>query len=683
MTQQTRHFGLGGGLDLVTPGIVKNPGGLIGAVNYEATNNGYRRIDGFERFDGRPKPSEAQYWVLGFDAGTTEPTVGQTITGGTSGATGILIVAPIVESGDWGANDAAGTLVLTQVTGTFQDDEALTGVATANGAASIEGATNDADNQTYLQAAIEYARDQISAVPGSGPIRGVWVYKGDTYAIRDNVSATAGVLHKATASGWAAQDLGRFIAFDAGTTEFVEGETLTGGTSGATATIARVARRQGAWDGTAIGILVLTGVTGTFQNNEALTSASGAATANGADFANALEPGGRYHFVNHNFFGASNLERMYAAGGVGRAFEWDGSVFVPIVTGMETDEPIFVAVNHNHLFLAFPGGSAQHSGIGDPYAWSPVLGAAEIGIGEEITGFVQDYAGILVILGRNKIAILYGNDASNWRLDPFAEDAGAVAWTAEKIGTPIFLDDRGLRSLPTSDAYGDFRMGTLTERVEPLLKAKQRNGIEPVAATRVRAKDQYRLFWDDGTGISVYLGRREPEIITFNLGLEVTSICSSENVSGDEVLFFASDNGFVYQLDAGTSFDGEDIEAFIRMPFNHVGSPTYDKRWHKVTLETDATAAVTLGLIAEFSYADPDTPPSQELDFSLQGGGGFWDDALWNEFFWSSPVSGLAESNLNGIGTNVSVGVLSKTATEQPHTIHGLILHYTMRRLRR
>jgi hypothetical protein len=65
------------------------------------------------------------------------------------------------------------------------------------------------------------------------------------------------------------------LDFDAEVSEFVVGETVTGGTSGATGYIAHV-------DSTGTtGRLYLADATGTFQDNETITSASGEATVNG------------------------------------------------------------------------------------------------------------------------------------------------------------------------------------------------------------------------------------------------------------------------------------------------------------------------------------------------------------------------------------------------------------------
>jgi len=66
---------------------------------------------------------------LDYDGQTVNFTLGETVTGGTSGATGVVDI-----DNDSGST---GTLVLLSVTGTFQDDEALTGSST--GVAVVNG----------------------------------------------------------------------------------------------------------------------------------------------------------------------------------------------------------------------------------------------------------------------------------------------------------------------------------------------------------------------------------------------------------------------------------------------------------------------------------------------------------------------------------------------------------------
>lgn len=200
MSIRTSIFPLLGGLDLVTPAVNMQPGRLVACSNYESSPRGYARVDGFERFDGQPKPSEATYYRLNFDAGTTAISKDDEITGATSGATGTAVANAVVVSGSWGGNDAAGYIPLVDVTGTFQDDEDLE--VSAAVVAVADGTQSLGSNQTHIDQATDARRAAITAVPGSGDVRGVWEYKGDIYAFRDNAGGTACIMHKATISGW-------------------------------------------------------------------------------------------------------------------------------------------------------------------------------------------------------------------------------------------------------------------------------------------------------------------------------------------------------------------------------------------------------------------------------------------------------------------------------------------------
>jgi hypothetical protein len=83
-----------GGWDQLTPTLSLAPGALRDVTNYELSalpGGGYSRIGGYERVDGRTSPSAASYSVVQVSSFTNTPTVGQTLTGFTSGATGVIV----------------------------------------------------------------------------------------------------------------------------------------------------------------------------------------------------------------------------------------------------------------------------------------------------------------------------------------------------------------------------------------------------------------------------------------------------------------------------------------------------------------------------------------------------------------------------------------------------------------
>lgn len=711
--QQTETFILGGGLDLVTPALAIPAGRCISVLNYEAEARGYRRMQGYERFDGKTAPSQSTYLWLNFTDGFYGASLGGAIEGATSGATSTLLTDAAASSGDFSAGTASGGLAILNAVGSFQDGEdilvspstllvggaaltvgGLTLVsaeqsyfAVVDGAVVENGALTDELNEASQQAAQEATRATIDAIPGSGPVRGIWGYAGAIWAFRDNAGATAGKMFKATAAGWVEQSFGHTLDFDGGTGAapgLLEGQAINGQSSGATATIKRVIRQSGSWGTNAAGYLVLSGVTGTFTDNENIRVGSTVyALANGTQAAITLPAGGRYEAVNHNFYGTSNLRRMYFVNGQGYAHEWDGTVLAPIRRGMTAalDKPTHVGVLANHLFQAYPGGAILFSGIGEPLLSGTDVGAGELGFGVDVTGLLDSASTSLVVFGRNKAAYIEGTDADTFVLKVVSDEAGAIEGTVQMCQAPTYLDQIGIRKLETTQSYGNWQAGTLSRLIEPVFRNYRRLGVSAACSLRVKSKDQYRVLYSDGSGVLVYFGRKTPELMLFKYLVTPYCACSTEEgpEAAEEIYFGASD-GYVYRVDSGQNYDGEAITAAIRLPFNSLKSPTYLKRYIKATLEVDASASTEIFQTAEFAYADSNVPASPEQAFVVRGGGGFWDEANWDQFYWSAPTQGLAEAYIAGIGQNVSIAILSEAAHEEPHTLTAMTLNYSVRR---
>jgi hypothetical protein len=746
MAQQFAYFPLGGGLDLITPAIAKKPGCAISALNYEPALTGYRRVEGYERFDGRQSPTDAPYWQLSFTNASLPFAGGLTVVGAESGATGLVLDDAVLTSGTYESEDGSGYMGLASVSGTFVDGEvlqlpgsslsledgsdllmedstildfeavSLSGVilsledgsdldmedgstpldleiffsgALAFGTAELLTAPDDPTATTWQRLATELARAAILQIPGSGPVRGVWNFRDTVYGFRDSLSG-GGAMWKATSTGWVSVPLGFTLDFTSGGTYVPqEGDVITGATSAQTATVQRIVTTSGSWSaGTAAGYLVLASASGAFVAENLNVGANiNVATIAGDKVAITLPAGGRYEFVNHNFYGASQLQRMYGCNGIGRAFEFDGAVFTPIHSGMTVDTPFMIAEHKEHLWLFFPGGAFQNSSIGAPLDWSAVTGAALYGMGDEITGVISDNAGVMSVLAANKVANLYGSSAADFQLITLNKQAGALAHSAQLINKPIYMDSIGVRSLSATQAFGDFNIGTLSDRVQPLLQDYRKTRVVPVAAFTVRKKNHYRVIFSNNQGLAFDMGKKQPEVLPFDWGKAVTCIGSFETSSGERV-FFGSDDGFVYEAEKGYSFDGNAIDHALRLPFNHEGAPQTNKRWHKITMECQAIPTATISVSADFDYGDPFEAGVTPADvaaqvFTVTGGGGIWDTSNWNQFFWSSATEGLMEAYLDGVGRNMSLLIAGSTSDEPPHLLQGLTLFFSERGLQR
>jgi hypothetical protein len=672
---QTNFYALKGGLDISSPATMVDPGRCIDSINYEpdSINGGYARMKGFERYDGRPGPTaNANYWTLDCTI-TGSLSFGQTLTGQTSGATGkILQVSP---------------LVLGRVTGTYADNENLrvsgvtqaiaTSVSVANGASDV---TNDSE---YRKLAADDYRADIQAVPGSGPIRGIHDYNDVTYVWRDNVGGTEGVMYKSTASGWSAITLLHTVPFTLGAVATpAEGATLTQG--GVTATVRRIVKQSGAWTGTALGVLVISAPSGGNFAAGAATIGTTTLTLGGVQVAQTFPPGGRYECVNYNFTGSTSTLRMYCANGVGKAFEFDGTYLAPITTGMATDTPLHLACHKNQLFLSFKG-SVQNSGIGDPYAFSVVLGASEIAVGDDVTGLLPqpgDASGAAMsIFSKSSSRTIYGNSTADFKLITSSPTTGAADYTAQWIGQATVLSQRGIQQIQQTSNFGDFNFATVSGLIQPLIN---RYLGSATASAAYKERNQYRIFFNDGTALA--MGLQDTAVTGFlpiDYGMPIRCYHTATRSDGREYCWFGSDDGYVYQDNVGTSFDGDEYESWLRLAFNHLGSPRYRKRFRRCSLDMVVENSGIVRLSYELGAGNLDVEPGTAQSLSVLGSGGYWDQFTWDKFVWDAPAVTTNGIALDGTEKSISMLFYAKSAIDGTHSVQGIHYDYSLRRLER
>lgn len=720
MTQQPISFPLSGGLDLITPALGLIPGRVVAALNYEPVMSGYKRISGYERFDGQTAPSTATVVAVHFIQGTAALgalVAGSRITQGSTGplpsAAGFLVAPPVLESGSFAAGDATGWLYVVPSSGLFADAQPiLTPTPAGVQAGPVDTAPvtfGPYDGDTLKAEAANRLRSVILPVPGAGPVRGIWFSENKAYAVRDNVGGTAGIPYYSVlddeeqvgnleiggetitvagepivlvviGDGWieAASEL--VLSFTAGTFQPGQGITITQA-GGASAEVRRIIIDSGTFTaGTAAGRAYVVNKVGTFTAGQLVkVGATNAFTSSGDAVANAFPPGGRYSFITENFYGATNQRRVYGVNGVGKAFEFDGTSIIEISTGMPVDTPTRIAEHKGSLFLAFPGGSVQFSEVGEPRQFNAVLGAGELGIGDEITDFLS-VPDALGVLGASSVHMLYGTDKDTYELRELSDEAGGLAWTAQRIGQPVYLDNRGLRDLTATSAYGNFKTGTLSGFIEPLLSDLRRDGVDPTASLIVRSKSQYWLFFRNGTALVFLFGKKQVEALPVNLGVVVTCAASVED-NGAERIFIGADDGFVYEMDRGVSFDGRVIEHYLRLPFNNFGSPQVLKRAHKVTMDMEATGRVTLDVSVDIELGAQPGEEAQRL--VVTPGSGAIDGLGSNELYFASQIETVAEAYFGIAARNFSLKIAGASAIEEAHVLTAVTYHISARGLRR
>lgn len=432
--------------------------------------------------------------------------------------------------------------------------------------------------------------------------------------------------------------------------------------------------------GSILGVVMFQGSVYAFRN------AVGGATAamyksNGASWTlvttPALQPNGSYSFQEYNF---GSGVKLYGCDGVNKAFQFDGTTFTQITTGMTVDTPQCISAHKNHLFLAF-GNSLQHSAIGNPLSWTPVLGAGEINMGDTITNLKpqtgSDSTGAMAVYSRNSTRVLYGTSSANWNLVILDPDAGALPKTAQHIGETVVVDDRGITTLSTTQNYGNFAAASVSAAVRPLIL---QNKGRVVGTTLCRDKNQYRVFFNNGRALYYTVGKG---YMPMAFPHSFTAFYSGEDTSGNEVMLAGDSSGYVYQFDKGTSFSGQAIDAFMVLVFNHVKSPRVLKRYRKAVVEVAGDGYADFWMSADLGYGNTEYAPitAQQIATSLTAG--HWDTGTWDNGVWDGRILAPSEFGLNGSAENISLRFAQSSDSQASLTFFSVMTAYTPRRLLR
>lgn len=469
------------------------------------------------------------------------------------------------------------------------------------------------------------------------------------------------------------------------TTQIADGVTVTGATSGASAVVARTVLQSGAWSAiNTAGRLIFNSITGTFANGEALT-VGGVVYAQTSSAATqiTMAPGGMFETTQTNFAGQANSVRVYGVDGKNRAWEFDGTVFVPITTGTSPDTPTHVAAHKKHLFLSFRS-SVIHSAPGLPYDYTAADGSSEIATGDIVTGMLElpgnQTTGALCVFNQINTNMLYGTSVNNWNFVPFNTGTGCMPNCSENMAQSFLFDSRGVFTLDTTLNYGNFDQASLTANIRPFIDA---NRALVTNSCLCRTKSQYRLFFSNGNALYItmvdgqFMGAM-PMWLPISGG--VYNTWAGVDSYGNEVIYYCGGDGMLYQAEKGTSFDGAAIPANITLVFDSASSPRVLKRYRKAAAEIVGTSYVNLAFYYTLGYGSQQYAPVLPDNVGLSLLTSNWDASNWDSFVWDGVSSLPMECEMVGTAENVALTFASSNNYTDPFTINSVVIHHTPRR---
>lgn len=575
--------------------------------------------------------------ALAFDGQTANFTVGQVVTGGTSGATG-----KIASQTDAGAT---GTLQLHDVTGTFADNEALTdplgGAAVANIPSGItpRGATETLITYRFggnekLFAAHSTSIFEIGspAEPDEEPAAAVTGQTSGDYSIVPFETAGLGFVWALNGS-----DLPRLydgttwhqifstetygLAYDGGTVLFSVGATVTGGTSGATGVVAAVI-------GTASsGTLHIRSKTGTFQNDENLTgSGGGAAVANipsGVTTITAYKITGLSFTLDNLITGCAYRNRMF--------FARKNTLTAAYLSSVDVVSGAASTLNLTGVFTK--GG------------WLEIIATWSSDAGDGLDDR------IVFITNQGEAAVYSGSfaDASNisfvGRFDIGSPPLGKNAFLSVG-GDLIIMTEAGW--IPMSAVVGtdEARLASvaLTAQIEKLWRK--------MVADRGSAPWQAIRWPERGVALISFpktSANQDKMCLVFNVETLAPAIFTGWDVRsvarfGGNVYFGTSD-GKIMLADSGGTDDGAIYVARAAgLAERLAGGMPMTARMARAAFEYSTDFNMRISICADYNYDFPAPPSAMPVS---AGGAALWDSALWDSAVWDAGLDAAVQHKSN------------------------------------
>jgi hypothetical protein len=574
------------------------PGSARILKNFEPSiEGGYSRINGYSKYDTAFVPAYGEPKVQGS---------GQT---GTSLSIANIYTAPV---------DGA-TFTIAGVTGTY---------TVSTGGVSYNS-TNKTVTLTLTTSLASSPADKanITFTSHVGNVKGVAAWQGSGVALRNND------LYQSTTSGWTKinkPSYGTVLVNGAGQTGsslVVDGLT-SAPRVGDTFSINGV---QKVYTVLANAVVVSGGTT---------LSISPALASSPADNASIT-------FLSANYTSGSKLrtvkyrigtvEKILGVDGLNYPFIWNGTTF-SILNDAPSDVlgSQFAAFHKNQMFFV-KGDVLTFTAPYTDNDFTAANGAGVISVGNAITGVIV-FRESLIIFTERTISQLTGNTIADFTLQTITRNVGCVASdTIQEIsGDVIFLGPEGLRLLGASDRIGDFNLGVVSKPIQIETTALIDSSTS-FSSVVIKRKSQYRLFGFNESITSAsskgILGVQtlgeSGSVIAWGETVGIKSyVADSEYRNRAEIILFANTDGYVYQMENGNNFDGQNIVASFATPYVYINDPALRKTLYKMQLYLNPKGSITTSFNLKLDFDDFGSVQPETITLTnIQGGVNFYGES--------------------------------------------------------
>ena len=394
------------------------------------------------------------------------------------------------------------------------------------------------------------------------------------------------------------------------------------------------------------------------------------------------EGANKTRFAKYNF---SGTEKIALVDGLNEPALYDNATFT-VLLDAPTDVigATFVAEVKNHLFFA-KGSTVTFTAPYSDTDFSVANGGGNINVGGTVTALAV-FRQQLIIFTETSIHQLTGNTVADFNLQPITTDIGCIdSDTVQEIGGDVmFLGPDGLRLVSGTDRIGDFGLAVVSKTIQDTMTSFISANTSFTSCV-IREKSQYRILGfnnniteENAQGIlATQFAPQGGDNMAWaeTRGIRANVADSNYN-QNTEVVLFSHDDGYLYQMESGNSFDGANIKTTFATPHMPISDPRRRKTFYKLFLYTDPQGSVSFNVSLKLDFDSQGTiQPAPLSILNTQGVVGFFGTGTFGSTKFGTKLLKLFEAQVVGSGFTVSFQFDSDDANP-PYSIDALTVEY-------
>ena len=397
--------------------------------------------------------------------------------------------------------------------------------------------------------------------------------------------------------------------------------------------------------------------------------------------------GDKVRFARFNFDGN---DKIYFVDGVNYPCVYnDTSETLTYLTGpLDIQGARHVEIFKNTIFVS-KGSNLVFSVPYDETDYTTGNGGGIINVGFDIVGLIV-FRDQLIIFGRNEIIRLVGSSSSDFRILPIANLGCSNEDTIQEVGGDImYMSADGVRLLSATERIGDFGLEVASAQIDPEFKTFLQNN-ETYNSVVIRGKAQYRIFsysplltskFSKGLLATKFSDQGAQRIEWATLaGFKVYS-ADSVYYENNEYIIFANEDGYIYEMEEGSSLDGGDIESIYQSPQIFIDDPKVRKTIYKASLHIDLIGVFEVDFNLKFDLYKSNTynpiqPKTIVLSSSDAGVFTYGSpQSVYGTATYASQLDKVYDAVLVGSGNSFSFRIASKS-TNPSFKLDSIIFEY-------